>query len=56
MPRPPSSFGLHMFPQLHQAIFLPFAPQPHKKFLYSLVISLHTPIGALKNDKKNNWH
>ena len=54
IPRSPSSFGLHMFSQLHQAIFLPFTPHPYKNFLWIFMIFLHTPLRVLKNYKKNN--
>ena len=54
IPSPPSFSALQMFSQLVQAIFLPSAPHPHKNFLCNFVISLHTPIGALKKDRKNS--
>jgi len=52
IPKPPLSFGRHIFSKLTQAIFLLSLSLPHKKFLCKLTNLDKTTIGILKKEKK----
>jgi len=51
IPKPPSSFGLHMFSHRTHVIFLFSKLQPHRKFLWIFFNSSHMHLGALKKDR-----